>query len=335
MPSPASLTHGGSTLTLTGVSMTTANDFLGASYHICRHIETNETVVRTIRYALPAALHGHVLTVSPTTEFGIPRMQWQTPGERSGGEAAVPATLKSSSGEPVAALSKRGFVATPMVLRWLYKTLAHKPIALDKNVLGIVGIRSQWPSPTDLTEFMLKYRSDGVAATYRVQLVNNGKYDPTRPSKEPNLVVQYTEAITFPTPIIFYSTGRGSPHGSEWLLSWLGYILDQETIPQTISMSNNYQKKLVSRQYAEDVCDEFAQLGLRGVSVLFSSGDHGVGRGDCRTPGGSVQFVPYFPASCAWVAFFSRFKNIVLAWVRSPPPRFRRSLCHYRRRNDG
>ena len=247
VPSPASLTHGGSTLTLTGVSMTTANDLLGASYQIYRHIETNETVVRTVRYALPAALDGHVLTVSPTTEFGIPRMQWQTPGESSGGEAAGPVTSRSASGEPVAALSKRGFVATPMGLRWLYKTLAYKPIASDKNVLGIVGIRSQWPSPTDLTEFMLKYRSDGVAATYRVQLVNNGEYDPTHPSKEPNLDVQYTEAIAFPTPIIFYSTGPGPPHGSEWLLSWLGYILDQETIPQTISMSYNYQEKLVSR----------------------------------------------------------------------------------------
>ena len=46
-----------------------------------------------------------------------------------------------------------------------------------------------------------------------------------------------------------------------------------------------------------------AQLGARGVSVLFSSGDGGVSgiaNGDCHRNDGSgqVQFVPTFPATC-------------------------------------
>ena len=46
----------------------------------------------------------------------------------------------------------------------------------------------------------------------------------------------------------------------------------------------------------------FAQLGVRGTSLLFSSGDAGVGGGpkDCETNDGKhvTQFQPMFPATC-------------------------------------
>jgi tripeptidyl-peptidase I len=50
------------------------------------------------------------------------------------------------------------------------------------------------------------------------------------------------------------------------------------------------------------VCNLYAQLGGRGVSVLFSSGDSGVGTG-CLTNNGKNQtrFLPQFPAACPWV----------------------------------
>lgn len=59
--------------------------------------------------------------------------------------------------------------------------------------------------------------------------------------------------------------------------------------------------------FARRVCAEFAQLGARGVTLLFSSGDGGVGDGDsnpatqtCITNDGhnSTRFIPGFPASC-------------------------------------
>lgn len=55
-------------------------------------------------------------------------------------------------------------------------------------------------------------------------------------------------------------------------------------------------------KYARSVCNLFTQLGSRGVSVLFSSGDSGVG-GACITNDGSntTHFPPQFPAACPWV----------------------------------
>jgi tripeptidyl-peptidase I len=70
-------------------------------------------------------------------------------------------------------------------------------------------------------------------------------------------------------------------------LDWLNFILDQETIPQTISTSYGDDEQTVPPDYAESVCNLFAQLGTIGVSVLFSSGDSGVGGGSCLMNGGT------------------------------------------------
>lgn len=42
------------------------------------------------------------------------------------------------------------------------------------------------------------------------------------------------------------------------------------------------------------------QLGARGVSVIFASGDHGPGD-SCTSTDGSTYFQPVFPATCPWV----------------------------------
>ncbi len=56
-------------------------------------------------------------------------------------------------------------------------------------------------------------------------------------------------------------------------------------------------------EYATAVCNLYLQLGARGVSVIFASGDDGVGRGDCKPKDGSgkIQFSLVFPAPCTCV----------------------------------
>jgi len=137
--------HGGNTIMLKGVSVTQADVLLDASYQLYRHVESSETIVRTVGYALPAALHGHVLTVVPTTSFASPPTQWQTARNRSGGAAAELA--KSISGEPATGLSSRddsdddsdddNDYITASFLRLLYNTEACIPTATDRNALGL------------------------------------------------------------------------------------------------------------------------------------------------------------------------------------------------------
>ncbi|KAH9033399.1 subtilisin-like protein [Lactarius pseudohatsudake] len=296
--SSVSMTHSGTTLTLNGVSVIQANALLGASYQLYRHVKTNETIVRTIGYALPAALHGLVQTVAPTTYFASPRTQWQPPRTRSGGAVAKPV-----SAEPVRVLSTRDGKrsTTPSLLRWLYGTSTYTPVATDQNALGIVGILNDYPDPADLAAFMRTYRSDGADATFTVVQVNRGEYDPNHPTVEANLDTQYAGAMVYPTPVIFYSVGLGPSRTTDWFVYWFNYILAQKNIPRTISSSYGLDESTYPEEHARYLCSLFAVLGLRGVSVIVASGDDGVGPGDCKTNDGSVRFLPAFPATCPWV----------------------------------
>ncbi|KAF8258995.1 peptidase S8/S53 domain-containing protein [Lactarius quietus] len=116
-----------------------------------------------------------------------------------------------------------------------------------------------------------------------------------------NQNIQYTESLTYPTPHTFYSIG-GEMAPDDVFLTWLKYLIDLETIPQTISASYGKYENIFPVEYTTAVCELFAQLGARGVSVLFPSGNEGVGE-NCEAKDGSgrVQFVPEFPSSCPWV----------------------------------
>ncbi|KAF8257511.1 peptidase S8/S53 domain-containing protein [Lactarius quietus] len=146
---------------------------------------------------------------------------------------------------------------------------------------------------------MNKYRSEGLYASYTLVPLGGGTW-PIELHPEANLDIQYTQSITFPTPHVFYST-----LGEEGYLKWLNYMLRLERVPQTITTSYGGNEQDFSEGYATSLCHLFAQLGSRGASVLFASGDSGVAGvdGDCRVNDGSgrVQFQPMFPASCPFV----------------------------------
>jgi tripeptidyl-peptidase-1 len=90
---------------------------------------------------------------------------------------------------------------------------------------------------------------------------------------------------------------------NEPYLVWLSYVLAQKDLPYVISTSYGDDEQTVPYSYAKRACAGFAQLGARGISVLFSSGDDGVGAdGTCvSNVDNSTMFIPEFPTSCPWV----------------------------------
>ncbi|KAH9015228.1 subtilisin-like protein [Lactarius pseudohatsudake] len=305
-PSSISTTHGGAWLTVSNVLVSQANEMLGASYQLYRHAKVNDTIIRTASYSLPEVLHTHIQAVAPTTYFAS-----QTPCAHSVGAAAALAEAEAASGKPVTVLSSREAKVTPSQLRWLYKTFAYVPTAADRNTLGIFGFQKDYPSETDLTKYMTNFRSDvepPSLATFTVELVNGGEYEPNNPGLEASIDVQYASAMAYPTPIIFYSIGgkeRCSADSNEPLPGdadpRVARLPAQKTdIPQTISVSyGNYERNL-PQEYTRVLCILYAQLGARGVSVLYPTGDDGVGD-DCEDKSGNVRFAIEFPASCPYL----------------------------------
>jgi len=93
---------------------------------------------------------------------------------------------------------------------------------------------------------------------------------------------------------------------NEPYLTWLQYVLAKNTseIPQVISTSYADDEQTVPLSYARSVCNGFAQLGARGISILFSAGDGGVGdEGACVSNDGTnrTEFLALFPPSCPYI----------------------------------
>ncbi|KAH9166721.1 subtilisin-like protein [Lactarius sanguifluus] len=274
-----------------GVSTVQSNELLGASYRLYQYAGTNETILRTVSYALP--------TVVPTTYFGSPL----TPRERPRGHR----------GRALPALSTRDDHVTPAVLRSLYNSVTYQPAATEQNMIGVTGFQGEYVGDEDLELFMTLFRSDANDPTFLVIDINDSGYDSSKPGSEANLDMQYTQGMAWPTPHVFYSMGGVAEefipdsyipvNTNEPFLGWLEVMISLEDLPQTISTSYGGDEQTFPPDYATSVCELFGQLGARGISVLFASGDEGVGAGDCKKNDGSgvVQFQPGFPATCPWV----------------------------------
>ncbi|KAH9014657.1 subtilisin-like protein [Lactarius pseudohatsudake] len=305
--SSVSTSHGGGWITVAGVPVSQANELLGASYQLYRRTGTNDTaILRTVGYALPKVLHAHVKTVVPTTNFA----SLHTPRRKPHGRFIRAAT---SSLANATSLSRRadnddGDEVTPEFVRELYRTIDYEPAAIYRNALGIAGFLDQYASEDDLTAFMEVARPDVEDATFDIVQINGGGNDQNHPGFEANVNVQYALAIAYPTPHTFYSTGGSmsydnnhEPSPGDMFLTWINYLIARENIPQTISVPFGADEIDVPLEYATAVCDLFAQLGTRGVSVLFASGDDGVGNAKNCEVNGKVQFIPMYPASCPYV----------------------------------
>ncbi|KAG8746061.1 hypothetical protein FRC10_006164 [Ceratobasidium sp. 414] len=259
------------------VPVARAEQMLNTRYNVYRHTSGSH-IVRSESYALPRSLDSHIDLVQPTTFFGK---------HNEGGleKRASTSFVASGTQEEGGAASSCDLEITPAY---------------------------EYAGKADLQKFYKKYRADAVGSTFTVELINGGKNTQSKPGDEASLDVQYAGAISYPTPNIFYSTGGSPPYipdenyptnENEPYLEWVGYMLNKTTLPNTISTSYGEDEQTVPLDYAIRVCNDFATLSARGVSILFSSGDDGVGKGTCKTNDGTsrTRFQPAFPASCPYV----------------------------------
>jgi len=309
--SPEDVDHrtGGGHWVIIRVSVAQAERMLDTRYNVYHHAKSSERVVRAMSYSLPRELHSHIDVITPTTYFGTLRSMRTTsflqPDIRPIVEDApfnISATVPTSCRTTI----------TPSCLRGLYNTASYVPKATNVNQLGVAGYLNEYANRADLQTFFNSFRTDAVGSSYTTVLVNGGLDDQSIPGVEANLDIQYTTGMSFPTPNIYYSTGGSPPfipdsqtpsNTNEPYLDWLNFLLAQTTIPQTITTSYGDDEQSVPSDYANTVCNLFAQLGSVGTTAFFSSGDFGVGGGDCLTNDGTGRtlFQPAFPASCPFV----------------------------------
>lgn len=300
---------------------------LDTTYSVYQH-QDGEHIIRTDHYSLPKHLHRHIDLIQPTTMFGrLRRHRSQVKNfeklSSSKTKALLDPQIPNTCSDP--------YSVTNDCLRQLYKTEGYQVEVPTSNMIGVTGYLGEVANYQDAQLFLKSQRMDQVGATFPIVTISGGQdtqqLDQDQIDKqtglEANLDIQTTLGITLPTSNIFWSTGGSPPftpdlatpyNTNEPYLDWLSYILGQPQarIPKVITTSYGDDEQTVPMSYARRVCLGFAALGARGVSVIFSSGDFGVGNsGFCYANSGQQPqaFLPTFPATCPYVTSVGATEN--------------------------
>jgi tripeptidyl-peptidase-1 len=292
---------------------------LNTEYHNYKH-EDGSVVARATTWSLPRHLHSHIDAIQPTTSFFRTSKNAATYFEEI---AEVPASYHTPSNTTISSVCNVTSV-TPECFQTLYQTKGYKTKASDKNSIAFNNFLGEIPIRPDTKKFLQKYRPEAVsqADAFKTFSIDNGpiqdgpltlNQSTTGISREANLDVQAIAGISWKTPIISYSTGGSPPfkpdlttpeNTNEPYLVWVNWLLKQKDIPKIISTSYGDSEQTIPRSYAERVCKQFAQVGARGTTMFFSSGDSGLGgTNKCYTNDGknTYRFNANFPTSCPYV----------------------------------
>jgi len=255
-----------------------AEKLLEAEYHNMRHA-SGTIVARTQNYSVPETVAPFVKVVGPTVTFPSLR----TP------RITVPAAPEA--------------VTTPSVIRSNYGL---------GNIVGIspqsyqicTGFLKQYVSLADLSQFWSEYYKSAVG-----QVVNIVGPNGPNPGVEANLDIQYLTSIGGNMTTEFWSFNGTAPDNpaNEPFLNFLYQLGNDTTPPWVASTSYGEDEDSVSMDYATSCNTEFQKNGARGISILFASGDSGVG----ADSGSCAQFVPQWPAASPYLTSVGASTTII------------------------
>ncbi|PGH27633.1 hypothetical protein AJ80_00646 [Polytolypa hystricis UAMH7299] len=290
-------------------SIADAERLLNTRFSYFKDSSSGVSKIRTLEYSAPASIASHIRMIQPTTMFGRLHQQAQQHSYATSSHLVNFNVEQSTS---------CNFVITPKCLRDLYKLGDFVPPAAPGNKLGVSGYLEQYAQYKDLGMFVKQHMSTASNVNFTVESINGGQNTQfsKEDSLEANLDIQYGIALSHPTNVTYYSTaGRGplipdldqpDPNdiSNEPYLEQLQYLLalPDDKLPTVLTTSYGENEQSIPLSYLKTTCDMFAQLGARGVSVIFSSGDTGVGSA-CQSNDGknTTQFNSMYPASCPFV----------------------------------
>ncbi|KAI6016231.1 Pro-kumamolisin, activation domain-containing protein [Pisolithus marmoratus] len=266
------------------VPVSLATEMLDTKYHLYRHSETGEYIVRATSYSLPEFLHDHVQFIQPTTMFAQFKafrstFHWTTAPVSN---VSIGSTITGPAGNQIDASCNQ--TITPTCLLQLYNADGYETSATNGNQIGITGYLGQYVNNHDLQQFFATYVPDAYGSHYTVVSINGGQNNQSiaAAGEEADLDSQYAFGLTYPTPRTFYTTSGSPPfdpdarvpnNTNEPYTYWLEYMLSAENLPQTISTSYDDDEQTV-------ICESCVRrgwlaLGATVVSPLHFFGDYG------------------------------------------------------------
>ncbi|KAH9830767.1 peptidase S8/S53 domain-containing protein [Rhodofomes roseus] len=278
------------------VPVSKANEMFAADYSVYAHTETGQTAIRTLSYSVPEELIEHLKVLYPSTTF--PKVQRKLQVVKAP-VSVVPETTQGA--ENAAVNASCASTMTPSCLQQIYG-VPSSPATQSSNKLAVAGYDDQWSNIADLSTFLKRYRPDMSSNTsFTLETLDGGSNNQTEADAgvEANLDIQYTVGVATNVPTVFISAGENNNDGDlGGFLDMTDLLLNETNPPQVWTTSYGPNEDDVPEDLAYNLCNAYAQLGARGVSILFATGDGGVSgtqSSECTT------FVVPFPDGCPYM----------------------------------
>ncbi|TFK88151.1 subtilisin-like protein [Polyporus arcularius HHB13444] len=282
------------------VPVSKANALLNADFSEYLVDKTNTTAVRTLAYSVPETLKDHLAFIYPTTHF-IEPAQKTTPSFQI---VDLPSTSKRRRSRRAAVPAACDQQITPECLQALYN-IPTTPASAKGNSLAVSGFINEIANQDDLNEFMSVLRPDSPTGSFNAVSVDKGITNTKSPGTvEATLDIQYTVGIATNVPTTFVSVGNQNQDGDlGGFLDIINFLLDQDAPPLVLTTSFGFNEIGFEQEpdLAVSLCTAYGQLGARGTSILFASGDGGVSGSQSNDACNGQAFIPTFPSGCPFL----------------------------------
>lgn len=279
-----------------------AEDLLHTSYYV--YTDGQREVIRTESYHVPKKLRDKVSFVTPTTNFPGPRKDVGSASRTVGRRATNRRGSCGSSDD-----------TTPACIKQLYDiNYTARP---NRTTFAVYATEAASYSASDTHKFLTRYDPPAAAANAGFEVIGSGDAKEGSPgiegAFETHLDTQTALGLAWPATGILYNLGGvfGSDAGQTYdpFVQFLQDLLHNETVPSVVSFSESMPEDMVDPDYARNLCNMMAQVGSRGITMLFSSGDNGP-QGDQPDGAHNAIFEPEFPASCPFVTSVGGTTNL-------------------------
>ncbi|KAG4443976.1 vesicle formation at the endoplasmic reticulum [Cadophora sp. M221] len=304
----------------------TANSLLNTTFS--NYQNSGFSKLRTTEYSVPDHLLDYIDLISPTTYFG------KTVASNPGGFGIGFSYTSRNAPSKVSVDTACQTSITPTCIKELYNVGSYTPDAKSGSRVGFGSFLNQSALYSDLFQYEKFFNiPQQNFSTILINGATNDQDPKTAQIGEANLDVQNIIGVSHPLPVTEFITGGSPPfipnldeaagaNTNEPYLPYYQYLLSQpnSALPQVISNSYGDDEQTVPKLYAVRVCNMIGMLGLRGISVLESSGDTGIGA-PCKSNDGknATQFTPAFPGTCPYITAVGGTQAVgpEVAWVDS------------------
>lgn len=253
---------------------------LDTKIHIFSHpIESASIMRASAGYSLPLSIASDVVMVGELLQF--PNPHYRGLQGLIGGSGQWP--------NACSAAGCKGLV-TPAVLAQRYKlpSASASASASASNSMAVSEFQGQYYRDQDLQAF-------GKSCHRDVKVDKNIGQNVPSAGVESELDIEYIKAVAPEVSLTVIYNAQYS------LLNWANALSSMSDPPliQSVSYGND-ERQQSSTQYMDTSNTAFKKAGVRGVSILFASGDQGVcGREGCGIF--KFRFKPDFPAGSPYI----------------------------------